>query len=79
MKIVCKMTTVLVCCQINSQKDKKGGRRKMNIETETKRKRVAKQHFMSDINAPLAGKAHNNQMHRGFCICSIYSHLDKCV
>ena len=26
MKIVCKMTTVLACCQTNRQKDREGGR-----------------------------------------------------
>ncbi len=44
MKIVCKMTTVLACCQTYRQKDREGGRRKRKAETDKERKRLTKQH-----------------------------------
>lgn len=45
MKIVCKMTTVLACCQTNRQDDSEGGRKRTE-ETDRERKRLAKQHHV---------------------------------
>lgn len=71
MKIVCKMTTVLACCQTNRQTDREGGRGERKTETDKDRKRLEEQHNVCRACPSARESSHANML-------IIYAHMEKC-